>query len=165
MNRVLDALVTATAADVARHRFANLIVVGFWVVDQQGYGLHDLTGLAKAALWNVQLSPGLLHCVIAGRMKALDCRDLPVHRVGNRRDAGANVLLVDHNGACAAQSLAATVLRACQAGLVAEKPEQWKIRVAVPTVLLAINLYLDHVRFLALLKLLMLLRRKREHIS
>jgi hypothetical protein len=29
MDRVFDALVTAAAADIARHRFAYLVVVGF----------------------------------------------------------------------------------------------------------------------------------------
>jgi hypothetical protein len=79
-------------------------------------------------------------------MKTFDCRDLPADHIGNRGDAGANGLLVDNNRACAAQSLAAAVFRARQACLIAEKPEQWKIRVAVPIVLLAIDFYFDHVR-------------------
>ena len=165
MDRVLDALIAAAAADIARHRLAYLIVAGFRIFQQQRGGLHDLADLAKAALRDIELAPGLLNRVISGGMQTFDCRDLPVDYVGNRGDAGANGLLVDNNGACAAQSLAATVFRARQAGLVAEKPEQWKIRVAIPTMLLAIDFYFDHVCFLALLKLLMFLRREQEHIS
>jgi hypothetical protein len=146
VDRVFDALVTATATDVTRHRFANLIVVGFCIFDQQGCGLHDLTGLAISALWNIELAPGLLHRVIPGGMKTFDCRNFPVDGIGNRGDAGANGLLVEHNGACPAQSLAAAVFRARQAGLIAEKPKQREIRVAVPILLLAIDFYFDHVR-------------------
>jgi hypothetical protein len=146
MDGVFDSLVTATAADVTGHRFAYLIVVGFWIFDQQGCGLHDLASLAEPALWDIQLAPGLLHRVIPGAMKTFDCRNLAVDHVGNRGYAGANGLLVDNNGARAAQSLAAAVFRARQAHFIAEKPEQRKIRVSVPIMLLAINLYFDHVR-------------------
>jgi hypothetical protein len=59
VNRVFDALITAAAADIARHRLAYLIVVGFRIFDQQGCGLHDLAGLAKSALWDIELAPGL----------------------------------------------------------------------------------------------------------
>ena len=87
MDRVFDALVTAAAADITRHRLAYLIVVGFWIFDQQGCGLHDLAGLAKSALRDIELAPGLLHRVVPGGMKTFDCRDLPVDHVGNRGDA------------------------------------------------------------------------------
>src|SRR6266481_4637747 len=58
MDRVFDALVTAAAADVARHRFAYLVVGGFWVFHQQCGGLHDLADLAIAALRDISLAPG-----------------------------------------------------------------------------------------------------------
>jgi hypothetical protein len=123
MDCVFDALVTATAADVTRHCFAYLIVIGFWIFHQQGCGLHDLASLAIAALWDIQLTLGLLDRVIPHRMKTFDCRDLPAGHVGNRSDAGANGLLVDNHGARTAQGLAATVFCARQAGLITEKPE------------------------------------------
>src|SRR3954463_9121539 len=110
MDGVFDALVTPTAADVPRHRFAYLIVIGFWIVHQQGCGLHDLASLAITALWDVQLPPSLLNGVIPRRMKAFDGRDVPANDVGNRGDARANGLLVDNNSTCPTQSLAAAVL-------------------------------------------------------
>ena len=91
MNRVLDALVTAATADIARHRLAYLIVRGFWIIYQQRRCLHDLADLAKAALRDIELAPSLLHRVIAGRMKTFDRRDLPADHIGYRGDAGANV--------------------------------------------------------------------------
>src|SRR6267378_8430147 len=117
MDRVFDALVTAAAADVARHRFAYLVVGGFWVFHQQRGGLHDLAGLAIAALRDISLAPGLLNGVIARGMKAFDCRDLADH-VGNRGDAGAHGLLINNNSACAAESLAAAKFRARQSDFV-----------------------------------------------
>ena len=144
MNRVGDALVAAAAADVARHGFAYLVVVRLWILDQERSGLHDLAGLAEPALRNVQLPPRLLHGVIAGRMQAFDGRDLAADHVGHRGDAGADGLLVDDHGACAAQRLATAVFRAGQAGLIAEEPEQRKIGIAVPVPFLTIDLQFDH---------------------
>src|SRR5215212_7142141 len=110
MDGVFDALVTAAAAEVTRHRFAYLIVARSWIFKQQCGGLHDLAGLAITALWDVQLTPGLLNRVIAVGMKPFDGRNLPADNVGNRGNAGADSLLVDDNGTCPAQSLAAAVL-------------------------------------------------------
>src|ERR1700731_210589 len=144
MDRVFDALVTAAAADIARHRFAYLIVSGFGIIHQQCRGLHDLAGLAIAALRDIHLAPGLLNRVITRGMKAFDGRDLPAPHVGNRGNAGAYGLLVNNDSARAAESLATAEFRAGQSDFITEKPEQWKIRVAVPVSLLAINFHLDH---------------------
>src|SRR5215831_16177757 len=107
MDGVLDALVAAAAADVAGHRFADLLMRRFWIVHQQRGGLHDLTGLAEAALGNVDLAPGFLDGMIAGRMQPFDRRDLAPGDVVDRGDAGAYGFLVDDDRAGAAQGLAA----------------------------------------------------------
>lgn len=146
MNRVFDALITAAAADVAGHRFANLIVVGLGIFGQQGSGLHDLTGLAIAALRDIDLAPGLLNRMIAGGMQAFDGDDLTSDNVGNRGDAGAYCLFIDHHGAGSAERLAAAEFRAGQADFITEKPEQWKIRIPVPIPFLAVNLDFNHDR-------------------
>src|SRR5258707_14156550 len=99
MDRVFDALVTAAAADVARHRFAYLVVGGFWVFHQQCGGLHDLAGLAIAALRDISLAPGLLNRVIARRMKTFDGRDLSADHVRNRGHRGAYDLFIPKNRA------------------------------------------------------------------
>jgi hypothetical protein len=123
VNRILDALVTAAAADIARHRRAYLIVRRFRIFDQQRGRLHDLADLAKAALRDIELSPGLLNSVITRRVKTFDGRDLATDHVGNRRDAGARRLLVDDHGTGAAKRLAAAVFRTRQSGFIAEEPE------------------------------------------
>src|SRR3981081_61738 len=123
MDRVFDALVSAAAADVARHRFAYLIVCRLCVFHQQRSRLHNLSGLAITALRDVHLAPGLLNRVITRGMEAFDGRDLSVDHVGNRSDAGSYGLLINNNGACAAQSLAAAKFRARQSDFITEKPE------------------------------------------
>src|ERR1700688_1042605 len=120
MDRVFDALVTAAAADVARHRLAYLIVRGLWIFVQQCRGLHDLAGLAIAALRNIDLAPGLLNRVITGRMQAFDRRDLSADHVGDRGDAGARCFLVDEHRACAALRYTAAEFRAGQSNFVTE---------------------------------------------
>src|ERR1700682_587922 len=92
MHGVFDALISAATADVARHRFAYLVVIGLWIFDEECRGLHDLAGLAIPALWAVQLAPVFLNRVIRGRVRAFDGCNLPVDPVGNRGDAGANGL-------------------------------------------------------------------------
>ena len=68
MHGVLDALVTAAPADITRHRFADLVMRGFWIFCEQRSRLHDLTGLAITALGDVDLPPCFLNGVIAGRV-------------------------------------------------------------------------------------------------
>src|SRR5271163_4148350 len=139
MDRVFDALVTAAAADITRHRFAYLIASWLWIFHQQCCGLHDLAGLAIAALRNIDLAPGLLNRMITRRMQAFDRRNLSAGHVGDRGDAGAYGLLVHDHRACAAQRLAAAKFRAGQSGFVTEKPEQREIRVAIPALFVAVN--------------------------
>jgi hypothetical protein len=123
MDRVFYALVTAAAADVARHRFAYLIVGGFWIFGEKCCGLHDLAGLAVTALGHIDLAPGFLNRMVAGGVKALDGSDFAVDHVGDRGDAGADGLLVDNHRARAAESLAAAKFRARQSDFITEKPE------------------------------------------
>ena len=83
MDGVFYALITAAPANITRHRFAYLIMSGFGILHKECGGLHNLAGLAIAALRNVSLAPGLLNRVITRGMKALDCRDLSIDYVRN----------------------------------------------------------------------------------
>src|ERR1700738_754945 len=121
MNRVLDALIAPAAADVPCHRLADLVMSGFRIFRQQCDRLHDLAGLAVTALWDVDLTPGLLHRVITSWMQTLDGRYFTISHVGDRRDAGAHGLLVDDHGAGAAEGLTAAELGACQSDFVPQQ--------------------------------------------
>ena len=138
MHCVLDALVTATTADVAGHRFTHLIMRWLRVLFEKGHRLHDLPRLAVSALRHVDLTPGLLDRVVASRVKALDRDDLAIRDIRDRRDAGTNRIVVDHDRAGTAERLATTEFRSGQADLIAEKPQQRQRRIAVPIVLLAV---------------------------
>src|ERR1700751_242417 len=136
MNGVFDALVTAAAADVARHRLADLVVRGFGVLAEQRSRLHDLTNLAEAALRHVELAPGFLHRMVAGGVKAFNGGDLAADHVGDGGDAGAHRFLPDEAGAGTPRRLAAAIFGAGQPSLITEKPEKGKVRVAVPAMFL-----------------------------
>src|SRR5487761_2283484 len=144
MDRVFDTLIAAAAADISRHGFAYLVVGGLWIVQKQGRRLHDLPGLAIAALRYICLAPGLLNRVVACRVKAFDRRDFTVDDVGNRGDAGSHGLLVHDDSACTAKRLTAAIFGTRQSDFVTEKPEQREIRVAIPVLFLAVDLHLDH---------------------
>ena len=65
MNRLADALVGATAANIA-HRVVNVFVGGLGFALEQSRCRHDLTRLAVTALRHIHFGPGLLDGV-AGR--------------------------------------------------------------------------------------------------
>jgi hypothetical protein len=123
MDGVFDTLVSTAAAYVPRHRVTYLVARRFWILDQERSRLHDLTGLAIAALRDIEVAPSFLNRMIARRMETLDGRDLPVGHVGNRGDTGAYGLLVDKDGASTAEGLAAAKLGASQSHLITEKPK------------------------------------------
>ena len=60
-----DALIAAAAADVAAHRAVDLVLGRVLVGREQRGGLHDLAGLAIAALRDIEGAPRLLHRVVA----------------------------------------------------------------------------------------------------
>jgi hypothetical protein len=79
------------------------------VLHQQRRSLHNLAGLAKAALRHVDLAPSLLDRMVAGRVKAFNSSDVAARYVGHRRNTGANGFLVGNDRASAAERLTATV--------------------------------------------------------
>src|SRR6266849_10060694 len=58
-----DALIAATAADVAGHGGVDVLLGRVLAGRQEGGGLHDLAGLAIAALRHVHDAPSLLYGV------------------------------------------------------------------------------------------------------
>src|SRR5438552_11275904 len=64
-----DALIAAATADVATHRAVDLVFGRVLVGCEQRGSLHDLAGLAIAALRDVQGPPCLLHRVVSLRIE------------------------------------------------------------------------------------------------
>src|SRR5580704_19188006 len=117
-----NSCVCAATADVARHRPIDIFIGRLLVVLQEGDGLHDLAGLAVAALWNTNFHPRFLYWV-HGR-DALDGSNLGAVDILHERDAGSDRLSVLVNRAGTAQSHAAAELGPRQALNVAQIPEQ-----------------------------------------
>ena len=57
VNSGADALESATAANIPVHRFVDIGVGGMRLFFQQRGGLHDLAGLAVAALRHIEIAP------------------------------------------------------------------------------------------------------------
>ena len=128
MNGFTDALVCATAADVAAHGFVNVGVGGVGLFGEHRRGGHDLPGLAVAALRHVFFNPGALHGMAGVGRKALDGRDALAGDAGNRRHTGADGMAVQMNGAGSAKRHTAAEFRAREIEHVAEHPEQGHLR-------------------------------------
>src|SRR5260221_3296526 len=139
-----DALIAAAAADVAAHGAVNFLLGRLLDRGEERRGLHDLAGLAIAALRHVQRSPGFLHRVVAVRIESFDRSYGPAGDIVHRGDAGPDGLTVDMDGAGPAQRCAAAVFRAGEPQLVAQIPKQRNRRVAVERPLLAIDTEFDH---------------------
>src|SRR5580693_10591089 len=99
MNGFANALVGTAAADVAAHGVVNVGVGGLGFFGEQGYGGHDLPGLAVAALGNVFFHPGLLDGMAAIGGEAFDGGDFFARDAGDRGDAGTRGFAVDVHGA------------------------------------------------------------------
>src|SRR6516162_5098917 len=104
-------LVAATAADVAAHCVVDLGLGRVLGRRQQCGGLHDLAGLAIAALRDIQGAPGFLHRMVAVTIEALDRCHRATAEFADGGDAGTGGLAVGMRGAGAAKRCAATVFR------------------------------------------------------
>src|SRR6202007_1709279 len=89
-----------------------------------GNRLHDLSGLAVAALWNLLLDPCLLDHVQRMGPQSFDSGDVALVQVANTCLAGAHRLSIDMNGAGTALCNATAVLRPRDPQLVAQYPQQ-----------------------------------------
>src|SRR6185503_18450121 len=126
-----NALVGAAAADVSCHASVNVFIAGLRLVLEQGNGLHDLSGLAVAALRDVKLDPFLLHRVQAVFGNRFDRSDLFADGRTHTGHAGTDCLAVLVNGTGAAQSHTAAKLGSGQTQHVAHIPQQRQVGIAV----------------------------------
>src|ERR1043165_259072 len=144
MDRFAHLLEGAAAADV-RDRGVDVRVGGLGLLLEEGRHRHDHPRLAVAALRHVVLDPGLLHLgELAALGEAFDGRDLLSRGRAHREGAGAHRRAVDMHGARAALRDAAAVFRSGKADLLANRPEQRRVRVDVDLLGLAIDGQRDH---------------------
>src|SRR5215813_8877353 len=135
-----DALIAAATADVAAHRIINFTLGRVFVHRQERGCLHDLAGLAIAALRDIQSAPGFLYRMVSVVIEALDrCHGAPVDIAhGDRTGTGGFTIHMDCAGA--AQRHATAVFRASEPQLVPKIPEQWHRWVTIERLPLAVDL-------------------------
>ena len=115
----------ATAAEVTVHALDDLGTRGMRSVQQQAVSVHDHAGGAVAALQGIVVDEGLLQRMqLAVRGQALDRGDVLARHVLCFERAGAYGLLLDDDGARAAQTLTTSILGAGQSQVVAEHRKQ-----------------------------------------
>jgi hypothetical protein len=117
----------------------------------QRSGFHDHAGLAKSALGDIFFEP----CQLAGMTniggKALNGREVLAGRIGDVYLARPYGVAVFMDGACAANSYAASILCTCQPQIVPQHPEQRGVRIGGDPVELAVDVktVLRHARILS----------------
>src|SRR5438876_3217069 len=134
----------AAPTDVARHGVDDLLIGGLRRLLEERRGLHDLAGLAVAALRNVSGFPGTLDRVSAIRAEALDGDDLVPGRIGERGDARAHGVAVHMHRARATRSDATAELGPGHSEDVAYRPKQWHLWICQDVALNAIDVNLRH---------------------
>src|SRR5207248_8808406 len=114
------------------------------IAGQQRRRGHELAGLAVAALGHLLGDPGDLQRMAAGRIQALDGRDLLAGGLGYRRLARAYGLTVEVYRARAALRDAAAKLRAGQLEPLADHPQKRRARIDVNRLRLPVDQQCRH---------------------
>src|SRR5690606_8711030 len=124
-DRVVDAGVAGAAADIAGHRLVDLLRARLWVASEQRSGVHQLPGLAIAALHHVLVHPGLLQRPADRALaQGFDRRHLLVADRADWQRARTGRDAIDMDGTSPAQADAATELGPDHAQLVPQRPQQ-----------------------------------------
>jgi len=120
-----NSVVRAASAGV-RYRCVDIGVGRVGAPLQQSERAHDHSGLAVTALRCIEFFPGDLDRMAAIRREPFDRRDsfADGHVRGNA--AGSNRLTIDMHRARAALPDATAELRARQADVIADHPQQWR---------------------------------------
>ena len=119
-----DARVSAAAADVAAHGFVNVFVGGLRIFFEEHGGAHDLTGLAVAALRNIDFNPGTLEGMGKIGREAFDGRNVFAFDSGEWSDTRADGFAFEMDGAGAAKRHAASEFGSSETERIANDPEK-----------------------------------------
>src|SRR5712671_2985729 len=129
LDGLADPRIRAAAADVPRHRLIDIGIRGRWYLREQRSGGHDLSGLAVAALHDLQIEPGLLHLLAFRRLAdGLDGGDRMPDGSAHRHHASPPRASVEVHGAGAAERDATAELGAVHAEQGAQDPQAAHIR-------------------------------------
>src|ERR1700722_628579 len=134
-----DARIGAAAADIAIHVANDVVAARILVGRKQRRGLHDLAGLAVAALRHLQIEPGLLQRMVAIGRQPFDGGDALARHHGDRRLARPHRLAVEMDRAGAAHAGAAAIFRAGELEMLPHHPEQRCLGTGIHTCRLIID--------------------------
>src|SRR5947209_10311157 len=148
VDRGANPLIGRAAADIAVHGIVDVAVRRFRSLRQKADRRHDLTGLAIAALHDIEITPCGAHRLGHFALHALDRRDRAPRGIADLRLTGALRLAVDMHGAGAALGDAAAEFRTGHIERIAERPEERHLRIDVEIALRAIDGEADHVLLL-----------------
>jgi hypothetical protein len=119
-----DPVVRAAAAEVPVHTFFDFVVTRRWIVREQCRRFHDLSRLAVTALRRTLIDPRLLEWMeLTVLRQPFNRRDLLTDCCRERRDARANWLAIEVDGAGATLRDAATELGPSQSKIITQDPE------------------------------------------
>src|SRR5206468_1371622 len=124
-DRLDDLVVTGAPAEIPEHPLPDLRLARVRIRVEERLGRHDLARGADAALKSAGVDERLLdgmESLVLG--EALDGRDRAAVREDRQRDAGADHLAVEKNGARAADADAAPFLGAREPEIVPEAVEE-----------------------------------------
>src|SRR5882672_556723 len=139
LDRAPDTQVGRAAAQVARHGGVDVRVGRLRVLGEERRGLHDLPGLAVAALGHLLDDPRDLQWVLTLGMQPFDRRDLLAGGLGERDLTRAYGITVQVHGARPALGHAAAELRPRHSQALSKDPEQLGVAGGVHGVRLPID--------------------------
>src|SRR5258708_28878164 len=145
LDRADDFQIGAAAADIAVHMRDDLGPRRILVVREQLGRLHDMAGLAIAALRHLLGDPGFLQRMAAVGRKSLDGGDRLALDQRDRHGAGAHRLPIDVHRAGPAGGDAAAELGAGHLEVLAQHPQQRGIAVYAYFLALAIDRESNHL--------------------
>lgn len=119
-----DAWIGAAATEIAGHGGVDIVIGGSGIGLEQGYCIHDLTGLTVAALGDLFVHPCLLDGMKTDVVGEAVNGSYRACYVANQGLAGAHCFCVDDDCAGAAKAGAAAEFRALDVEDVSERPEQ-----------------------------------------
>src|SRR5262245_52995315 len=139
LDRAHDAWIGATATDVPIHVGDDLLTRRPPGLRQQLRSLHDLAGLAVAALRHLLGNPGLLQRMVRAGRQALDSGDLLAAHLVHRHLAGAHRSAVNMDCAGAAETRATSEFGARELQVFAHHPKQCRVGLSLDADRLAVD--------------------------
>lgn len=123
-NGFANADIGHAAAQAAAHNTVNFLIRRVGIILQKAHSLHDLAGLAVAALRNLNVLPCFLHGVFAIGVQPFNGGYIGPFQRAERGDAGPGCPAANQN--CAGTTLANTAAKLCarQVQIIAQCPQQ-----------------------------------------